>query len=68
MSEIDEMTFKEIIDAFRALLNDYAAIGFANNEIYANAIEAIAKADKLVPTIHAGLNLEDFWKHLGRAD
>jgi hypothetical protein len=63
-----EEDFRELVESYKALLVDYEHVGFMIPSIRYRAIESLAKADKLMPTVAAGANIEDYWKHQGRAD
>ena len=66
--EMQEQEFAEIINAFRAILADYEHTGLVNRGVYAKAVIAIANAERLMPAIKAGANLQDWWKHMGNED
>ncbi len=65
---IPEQDFTELVEYYRALLQDYEHIAFVAPVIYARAVEDLTKADRLLATVQAGANIEDWQKHLGTED
>ena len=68
MTNIPDEDFIELVESYRALLADYEHIAFVDPVLYTRSVEALANADKLLPTLRAGANIEDWQKHLGVED
>ena len=62
-----EAEYRELVESYQALQQDYEHIGWVKTDIYARSCRALDMAETTMPAtirqLHAGANIEDVWKN-----